>query len=223
MIICGIYMIENLVNHKVYIGSSIDIEKRILHHSTGVDGKYTSAHLRNAIIKYGFDNFVYDVLITCHPDMLLYYEQQFLDAVVPDYNLSMIAGKVEMTEVVRGKIAAAMRGSRINVGRKHTAESRHINSLSKIGLRHSEETKRKISAAQKGKAHTVFTDEMRKKMSISQTGRKHSEETRHKISNTLKGNPKLKTWTGKKHSEESIKKMSQARKDYWKRRKELSL
>jgi len=69
----------------------------------------------------------------------------------------------------------------------------------------------------------VFTDEMRKKMSISQTGRKHSEETRHKISNTLKGNPKLKTWTGKKHSEESIKKMSQARKDYWKRRKELSL
>lgn len=50
---CGIYKIENLINHKIYIGQSINIEKRFLVHKTSNDGCY----IHNAIQKYGIMNF----------------------------------------------------------------------------------------------------------------------------------------------------------------------
>ena len=50
---CGIYKIENLINHKIYIGQSINIEKRCKAHKTINDGCY----IHNAIQKYGIMNF----------------------------------------------------------------------------------------------------------------------------------------------------------------------
>ena len=46
---CGIYKIENLINHKIYIGQSIEIERRIQKHKTIKDNLY----IHKAISKYG--------------------------------------------------------------------------------------------------------------------------------------------------------------------------
>lgn len=81
-----------------------------------------------------------------------------------------------------------------------------------VGYAHSEETKRKISEAQKGKHPS---EEAKEKMSEAQKGEKnhnygkhHTEETRKKISEAMKGenNPNY----GKHISEETKRKMSEA-------------
>lgn len=67
------------------------------------------------------------------------------------------------------------------------------NSLHSKGKRHTEETKRKLSNANKGKLK----------------GKPRSEETKRKISIALKG--RTSPNKGKKHSEETKKKMSESR------------
>lgn len=72
----------------------------------------------------------------------------------------------------------------------------------------SDETRKKISDANKGKQRT---EEIRKKLSDALTGKQHSEETRKKMSDARKGenNPMY----GKHFTEESRKKMSNAAKN----------
>ena len=59
--ISGIYKIENLINHKVYIGQSKDILYRL---KTGhlVIKSEVNPHLRKAFEKYGFDNFSFEII-----------------------------------------------------------------------------------------------------------------------------------------------------------------
>ena len=61
MAICGIYKIENLINHKVYIGQTIDIKTRWFHHKTATDNFI----IHKAFKKYGLDNFSFNILEEC--------------------------------------------------------------------------------------------------------------------------------------------------------------
>ena len=67
----GIYKITNLVNGKIYIGQSINIDKRIKEHfwkaSNEKDISYNSA-LHLAIRKYGKENFQWEILEECKVD-----------------------------------------------------------------------------------------------------------------------------------------------------------
>ena len=78
-------------------------------------------------------------------------------------------------------------------------------SLHNKGNNHSEETRRKMSAALKGR---TFSAEARLKMSAAKRGKNLSDETRKKISESNNGenNPMY----GKHHSAETRKKMSEA-------------
>jgi len=58
--IVGIYQIINKINGKIYIGQSIDIERRWNQHRYGKG----SIILRNAIKKYGVESFEFEVLET---------------------------------------------------------------------------------------------------------------------------------------------------------------
>lgn len=75
----------------------------------------------------------------------------------------------------------------------------------------SEETKKKISEARKGKKHTLET---RKKISMALKGKKRTEEHRQHLSQSLKG---IQTRLGAKLSEETKRKISEAHKEYYKR------
>lgn len=74
------------------------------------------------------------------------------------------------------------------------------------GLKHSEETKRKMSASQRGENHNMF-------------GKQHSEETRQRMSAAKRGKPKTaeharkvaQALIGTKRSDESKRKMSEAK------------
>jgi len=56
-----IYLIENLINHKKYVGQSINIKRRIFEHLKNV--KNNENHpLYDAINKYGLNNFTFQII-----------------------------------------------------------------------------------------------------------------------------------------------------------------
>lgn len=65
---CGIYKITNLVNNKVYIGQSTDIERRWRNHRA----RYTTCNsiLYQAIRKYGLENFSFEIVEECGENFL---------------------------------------------------------------------------------------------------------------------------------------------------------
>ena len=79
---CGIYKITNLINGKVYIGQSIDIQKRWKYHLS--DAFYKNAPDYNcifhqAIRKYGKESFKFEVLEECSPEDLNSREKFYIN------------------------------------------------------------------------------------------------------------------------------------------------
>lgn len=71
--ICGIYKIENLINHKVYIGQSINIKIRWKNHlkvSKNPNSNCYEYPLYKAFRKYGINNFSFEILEECSKDNL---------------------------------------------------------------------------------------------------------------------------------------------------------
>ena len=62
-VISGIYKIENLINHKVYIGQSKNIYKRWQQHKNHAKHEKYKYVLYQAIRKYGIENFSFEILI----------------------------------------------------------------------------------------------------------------------------------------------------------------
>ena len=76
----GIYKIENMIDHKVYIGQSVRVEQRWKEHISYTHGpQYRNYPLYNAMNKYGIDNFSFTVLEECEADQLYSREQYWID------------------------------------------------------------------------------------------------------------------------------------------------
>ena len=61
----GIYKITNLINGHIYIGQSINIERRFREHKNG-----SELIVDKAIKKYGVENFSFDIIEECSECML---------------------------------------------------------------------------------------------------------------------------------------------------------
>lgn len=105
----GIYQIENKINSKVYIGSSNNIKRRWQKHKALLrHNKHPNSHLQAAWNKYGEDNFIFSIIELCNIDSLLDREQYFINIRNPEYNQTLIAGKVEMTTDRRMKLSRSI-------------------------------------------------------------------------------------------------------------------
>ena len=75
----GIYIITNLINNKKYVGQSVDVKRRIVHHRHKLNaGKHYNEHLQRAWNKYGKDNFSFDILEYCNIDELDELERKYI-------------------------------------------------------------------------------------------------------------------------------------------------
>ena len=93
----GIYQIRNLVNGKIYIGSAVNLRKRMHKHSSNLrHNKHCNIKLQNAYNKYGKDNLVFEVVeLVPNKEQLLDREQYYIDTlntVNEGYNICPIAG-----------------------------------------------------------------------------------------------------------------------------------
>ena len=84
----GIYKIENLINHKKYIGQSVNIHRRWEYHRC-VYTQILDMQLYMAMRKYGIENFSFEVIEECPIDKLLereIYWINYYDTYIHGYN-----------------------------------------------------------------------------------------------------------------------------------------
>lgn len=79
-IICGIYSIENIINHKRYIGQSVNVKHRWCSHKCDLNnGIHDNDYLQKSWNKYGAENFKFEILEECSEDLLNERERYFID------------------------------------------------------------------------------------------------------------------------------------------------
>ncbi len=67
----GIYVIRNLINGKVYVGQSVNIQLRLLKHMSELrGGNHSNSALQGDWNRFGPANFVTEVLEAVSPDLL---------------------------------------------------------------------------------------------------------------------------------------------------------
>jgi group I intron endonuclease len=167
----GIYQIRNIINGKVYIGSTIDFYKREYDHFWNLKMlKHHSPYLQKTYNKHGKDIFAFEIIETVeNKNKLLEREQYWINfkkACNPDYgyNISPKAGSV--------------------LGRKFSQDTKNKIGNSNRGKKRTPEQKIKMSKASKGR---IISEEHKQKLRILSTGRKASQETREKMSKSRIG------------------------------------
>jgi group I intron endonuclease len=161
----GVYKITNIVTGDFYIGSSVNIYKRVACHLASLRSHtHTNKYLQSVWNKYKEENFLIITLLICEQHERFRYEQEFINSLNPKYNLvKNVVGLTghPLTDEHKKKISSAL------TGRKHT-----------------EESKRRMSQARKGVKQTPEQIEAR---SIKLKGLKKSDEWKNKIRDSLLG------------------------------------
>lgn len=78
----GIYKIENLVNHKCYIGQAVDINRRWRRHRetyTDITSREYEYPIYRAMRKYGIDNFSFEIIEECSREELNEKERFYVE------------------------------------------------------------------------------------------------------------------------------------------------
>lgn len=154
--IAGIYKITNIINNKIYIGSSNNIYKRKREHFSSLrNGTHCNIHLQRAYNIHGKSNFKFEIVEICEEKDLLKIEQIYLDKYfdkgINCYNENPIAckppsqqgkipwnkGKVRIfSKETLQKMSEAKRGKKLSKKHKlkirHTTQNRNYKSSKKV-------------------------------------------------------------------------------------------
>ena len=180
----GIYKITNTSNGVFYIGSSIEVEKRMQQHKS--DLRHNNHHnhkLQNSFNKYGESSFTFEVIeyLRCDEKRLREIEQKYIDELKAckrgvGFNLSPTA---------TGGTTLGERNYFYGKGHLLSGENNPF-----YGRKHSEETKELIREKNSGFNSPWFgrrhREESRKKISESNIGKEFSTDHRNHLSESVK-------------------------------------
>jgi group I intron endonuclease len=161
-----VYKITNIINNKIYIGKTNDIERRWKEHiKIAKAGKKDSrySYLHSSINKYGKENFTKIIIETFE------YED--------------LAFKSEMSFIKQLRAMDRRIGMNLTSGGEGSSGYHHSNeAIDKM---------RKSHLGQKSWNKGIpMSEEMKNKLRSSNLGKKHKDETKEKISKGLLGKPK---------------------------------
>lgn len=203
---CGIYGIFNLINGKVYIGKSVNIEKRWNSHFNYLKcDKHKNSHLQKSYNKYGKENFEYKILKLCKKEKLDYWEKYFIYDRYNSFNPNCGYNKT-----IGGEGGAYREYSMVI--NKWINDFVNGNSLSKIAKQYniSHSTVRKyvreyFESQENG--DIMYKKYKEKIIKMINKNRKHSSKSRKNMSNAHRGKPTGRK--GKGISEKHRKSMEQ--------------
>lgn len=138
--IIGIYSITNLKNNKKYIGQSINVYERWIHHKITLKGNYHSnRYLQRAYNNSSENNFEFQLLKVCKPKYLDRFEKLYIRIYNTNnrkygYNLDSGGNEFKKHSIeTKKKISKTVR-------KNHPLRGKHL----------SKETRRKMSESHKG-------------------------------------------------------------------------
>ena len=183
-----IYIIQNILDNKIYIGQTNKPKTRWNSHKHLVSkDKLVLPHLYRAMKKYGIENFTFTIFAQYNSLEEINEAEEFW---------------IDLFNTTNDKIGYNIQKGGNNKGFLHNEETKKKISLANSGRIFSKEHKEKIRLAGIGRKDSLET-------SIKRKQRRHSKETLNKMSKSQIGN---KNALGKKKSEETKLKMSIAQK-----------
>lgn len=162
----GIYriVIRSSNIDRIYIGQAKNLRRRRKDHLVDLrSGSHKNQRMQRAFVKYGEGSFSFEVILVAAPDrdLLAYYEKKVLDLAIAEYGSDSV----------------------LNVQRDDM--------MSHLGLKRSDETKKKQSLAMRGRPRTPAQIEAVRRSNKMRTV---SQETRDKMSLAATGNKNAKGW-----------------------------
>lgn len=186
MLKSGIYKIVNLVNNKIYIGKSKNLQNRRKEHFGDLKkGEHNNCHLQSSWNKYGPDVFAFEIIEFTDISLLFareHYWIHFYNTLNRNfgYNIEDVDPEQESKIV--------------------SEETREKIRLSKIGKKlpsRSQEYKNAVSLRMKGKAKT---EEHCRKISEAKTGSTYDEDFKQKRKDYMTGKTGINSTAGKEYS-----------------------
>jgi group I intron endonuclease len=179
-ILCGIYKITNTINGNCYIGQSVNISKRWQAYNCKSKDRTPIIH---AVKKYGVEAFEFEIVERCSRELLnereIFWISELKCLAPSGYNLST-------------------GGRKTTWAYKPTAETLRKRSIALTGKKRSEETKLKISLAQKGKIQPPGHMEMLRLLSIGRPswnkGVPMTDEAKEKVRSSKVGTKSYWSW-----------------------------
>lgn len=170
-----IYIVQNKINNKKYIGQSQqkDINSRWNSHKN-LKHKTVGQILLNAYKKYGIDNFTYKIICICFDEDTNKYEKEYIkmyNTLYPNgYNLLEGGNNYKHNEYTKKIISEKLKGENNPC----------------FGIKKTQEEIKKMSERMKGENHPCFGKKFTKEETQKRLDRyKNNPETKEKISNSL--------------------------------------
>lgn len=199
--ISGIYMIWSRCKPwRFYIGSSIDIKRRLYHHKETVhDGTHHAIKLRRHVSEYGENDLFYCIIEqinSASPKELLEREQSYLSLLKPYFNSTLSAGDLrgyKQSEETKEKRRRSMKGKKRGPQTAEHKRNRYESWLrggkgnGLLGKPKPQRVRDKISATLMGRKPPPKSAETREKLRKANFGKKRSEESKRKQSLNCRG------------------------------------
>lgn len=223
--IMGVYYIKNTVTGQIYVGSSVDINRRLNGHLSALrKGKHVNCLLSRAWLEVGEAAFVTGTLeVVCNFDDLIGVEQAWIDY-AGSYNIAPAAGStygMKQSAEFKRKQSARCSGQGNPMFGKKRPEIAELMKKVHGGRTLTEEHKRKCSESLKGKgAGKPLSEETKAKISAANKGRKLTDEQRSRLAEVHKNRSPISNETreklraastGKRHTDDTRQKISMAR------------
>jgi group I intron endonuclease len=114
---CGIYILLNKNSGERYIGSSINIEKRVNDHFSALrKGKHCNSRIQEGFNDSGEESFTFFILQQCPEECLVQEEQSQIELLHPEYNIAPIAQRPVWSQESRDKLSETRTGTGSTIG-----------------------------------------------------------------------------------------------------------
>jgi group I intron endonuclease len=155
---CGVYIIRNIVNNNIYIGSSVNIKKRFCQHRNSLrKNKHHNKYLQHSWNKYGEENFEF-VVIEHHsyPEKILGRENKCILLYNPEYNITRVnkEGRFILSEETKKKI------SKSNKGKSHGVKGQKISEQTRVAIVESNKKRTGKNNPNSKKVINIITNEI---------------------------------------------------------------
>lgn len=127
----GIYKITNIVNGKIYIGKSLNIEQRFNRHINELNRNSNhNPHFQNAWNKYGEDKFKFEIIHT-----LEVYDKEIINLYNDGYRIVDICNELDLN---RKLVEHILYDRKLHIGRKNQKILKYENIYNEVIRLHNE-------------------------------------------------------------------------------------